>query len=91
MNAMEVIDLARQAGISASILLAPILVAALAIGIVMSLLQAITQVQDHAISFVPKLIAVGVVVFLFLPWMTDYFVQFASESIRRIPEVVFGG
>ena len=91
MNAMDVVDLARQAGLSGLVLLVPVLAVALIVGILMSLLQAVTQVQDHAISFVPKLLAIGLVLFLLLPWMTDYFVEFAAESIRQIPNLVFGG
>ncbi len=91
MDGMAVIDLARQACISAGILAAPVLVVALLVGVFMSILQAVTQVQDHAISFVPKLLAVGFVLFLLMPWMTDYFVEYAAESIRQIPAIVFGG
>ncbi len=82
MDAMNIIDLARQAAMSAGILVAPVLVVALAVGLLMSVLQAVTQVQDHAISFVPKLLAIGCALFLLMPWMTDYFVELMSESIR---------
>lgn len=91
MDPMNVIDLARQACLSAGVLVAPVLIVALAVGVFMSVLQAVTQVQDHAISFVPKLLAIGLVLFLLLPWMTDYFVEYAAESIRQIPSIVFGG
>lgn len=91
MDAMNIIDLARQAGMSAGILVGPVLIAALVVGVVMSVLQAVTQVQDHAISFVPKIVAIGCVLLLFMPWMTDYFVEFMTNSVRQIPAVVFGG
>lgn len=88
---MEIVDLARHACISGAVLLAPVLAVAMLVGIMMSLLQAVTQVQDQAISFVPKLLAIALVLFLLGPWMTDYFVEFVSESIRQIPQRVFGG
>ena len=71
MDGMNIIDLARQAGLSTGILVAPILIVALAVGVLMSVLQAVTQVQDHAISFIPKLLAIGCVLLLFMPWMTE--------------------
>ena len=91
MDTMDVIDLARQASLSAGVLIAPVLLVTLAVGVFMSVLQAVTQVQDHAISFVPKLLAIGFVLVLLMPWMTDYFVEYMSESIRQIPSIVFGG
>jgi flagellar biosynthetic protein FliQ len=57
----------------------------------MSLLQTVTQVQDQAISFVPKLIVVGLVVFAMMPWMADYYVQYAQDALTQIPSLVFGG
>lgn len=91
MNEMHWIDLARQACLSAGVMVAPVLVVALLVGTLMSVLQTITQVQDHAISFVPKLLAVGLVLVLLLPWMTDYFIEFTVESIQQIPALVFDG
>lgn len=91
MDGTNVVDLARQACLSAGVLLAPVLIVTLAVGVMMSVLQAVTQVQDHAISFVPKLLAIGFVLFLLMPWMTDFFVDYMAESIRQIPTIVFGG
>lgn len=91
MDSATLIDLLRQAFVTAGVLLTPVLVAALVVGIFISLLQAVTQVQDQAISFVPKLIAVGIVLMALMPWMTDYYVEYASDAIRQIPILVFGG
>ena len=91
MDAMHIIDLARQAGLSTGILVAPVLMVALIVGVLMSVLQAVTQVQDHAISFIPKLFAIGCVLLLCMPWMADYFVELMADSIRQIPSIVFGG
>ena len=86
-----VIDLARQTILSAGVLVAPVLLVAFTVGVLMSVLQAITQVQDHAVAFVPKLLAISMAICLLTPWMTDHFVEFLSQSIRQIPAVVFGG
>lgn len=85
------VDMMREAVIIGGVLVAPALITALVVGVVMSLLQAVTQVQDQAISFVPKLIVVAAVVLVMVPWMTEYFVAYAREAILRIPESFHGG
>ena len=91
MDTVQVIDVLRQTCIAAAVLAAPVLVASLLVGVFMSLLQAITQVHDQAISFVPKLIVVGVVILAMMPWMTDYYVEFTQDMFANIPSLVFGG
>lgn len=91
MDVMDVVDVARQAAIAGGVLMVPVLLVALLVGITMSVLQAITQVQDQAISFVPKLFAMGCACFVLAPWMTDYFVQWMATSIQQIPSLVLGG
>ena len=91
MDATALADALREATITGAILLGPALITALIVGTLMSVLQAITQVQDHAISFVPKIVGVGFVVFMLLPWLTDYYVEYARDTILQIPNVVLGG
>lgn len=91
MDSSSLIDVLRQAFIAAGVLLTPALVAALIVGVMMSLLQAVTQVHDQAISFVPKLVVVGIVLMALMPWMTEYYVEYAREAITQIPTIVFGG
>lgn len=85
-----VLDSIRQAIVTAAVLLGPAVIVALLVGVFMSLLQAITQVQDQAISFVPKLVVVGLVLLLLMPWMTEYYVEYARATFVGIPETVFG-
>ena len=91
MDTTVLVDMMREAVIIGGVLVAPALITALVVGVVMSLLQAVTQVQDQAISFVPKLIVVAAVVLVMVPWMTEYFVAYAREAILRIPESFHGG
>lgn len=91
MDTALTMELARQAIITAGILVMPVLLVALAVGCLMSLLQAVTQVQDGAISFVPKLLAVGTVLMVGMPWMSETLVDYARELILQIPSSVFGG
>ena len=91
MDAFTAIDMARQAILTTAILISPALAIALIVGCAMSLLQAVTQVQDQAISFIPKLLAVAATILLCLPWMVEYFVQYARQVIIHIPETILGG
>ena len=91
MDTSILLDIIRQAFVTTAILLGPAVVVALLVGVFMSLVQAVTQVQDQAISFVPKLVIVGVVLLVLMPWMTEFYVQYAREVILQIPENVFGG
>ena len=91
MDASAAVDMARQAIITTGVLIAPALVMALLVGSAMSLLQAVTQVQDQTISFIPKLLVVAATVVLCLPWMLDYFLQYARHVISQIPFTLFGG
>ena len=66
----------------------PMLLAALVTGLVISILQATTQIQEQTISFVPKILIVLVVVLLFGAWMFGSMQQFALEIFRLIPRMV---
>lgn len=65
----------------------PMLLAALVVGIVVSLLQAVTQVQEQSLTFIPKLVVVSVVFVLALPWMMRVLVEFTVGLFRALPSV----
>jgi len=83
-----VIQLARQAMITALLLSGPILVVALGVGLLVSVLQTVTQIQEQTVAFVLKLFAVGAVTFVLLPWSLSIAVGFASQLVRAIPAMV---
>jgi len=85
MSTADVMDIASQAIMLATKLALPILVVALAVGLLVSLLQSLTQVQDITMSFVPKLIAVAVVVILAGNWMLTELVSSTQELFSQIP------
>jgi len=64
---------------------APALLVGLAVGFLVSLFQAVTQVQEMTLVFVPKIIAVFVTLILALPWMMNLLVTFTEKLIREIP------
>lgn len=65
----------------------PMLFAALAVGIVISLMQAVTQVQEQSLTFIPKLVVVGLVFLIALPWMIRAMVEFTVGMLQSLPQV----
>jgi flagellar biosynthetic protein FliQ len=66
----------------------PALVASLAVGLGLGVLQAVTQVQEQTLTFVPKLVAVAAVLALLGGWMTGELVRFTTELWTSIPRLV---
>nr|WP_281397246.1 flagellar biosynthetic protein FliQ [Chitinivorax tropicus] len=66
-------------------LTAPVLLIAVAAGLVISIVQVITQIQDMSISFVPKLFAAAIALSIFGPWMLQVLLTFATQLIVSIP------
>jgi flagellar biosynthetic protein FliQ len=67
----------------------PVLVAALAVGLIISFLQAATQMQDHALSFIPKLVVTTIVILLLLPWGLGRLMEYTTDVIHEIPSTFF--
>lgn len=77
MSSGHAIDLVREALMLMLSLSFPILLAALVIGLVVSILQAVTQIQEQTLSFVPKILGMGLTAVLVFPWMAKKIVDFA--------------
>ena len=88
MDPAEITRLASESLWLALLVSAPVLVASLVTGTLVGLLQAVTQVQEHTISFVPRLIVVAVVLALGGEWMGSELVRFTSGLWESIPELV---
>ncbi len=83
-----VMHLTTQMFLVAAKLAGPTLAAALVVGVLVSLLQAVTQVQEMTLTFVPKILVVMAVVLLLGPWMLQALVEFATDLFTRLPELV---
>jgi flagellar biosynthesis protein FliQ len=70
-----------------AMLAAPILGVALAVGLVVSLFQAITSIQEMTLSYIPKMLAVGLVLLLLTPWLLQLIVDFTTNAFQFIPNV----
>ncbi|MBI5486314.1 MAG: type III secretion system export apparatus subunit SctS [Deltaproteobacteria bacterium] len=80
-----VLQLARDALVLSLVLSLPVLAASLLVGLVVSFLQAVTQIQDHALSFVPKILAVSVALAVSGAWMGGEIVRLASRLFSHLP------
>lgn len=87
MNDQFVLDLARQALLMALQLAAPFLIAALIVGLVMGILQSLTQIQEQTLAFVPKLVVIGLVFVLALPWMLQSLVAYTRTILIGLADM----
>ncbi|HEY7897937.1 MAG TPA: flagellar biosynthesis protein FliQ [Gemmatimonadaceae bacterium] len=88
MSHVLVVDLARNMIMTALLIAAPMLVVALAVGLIVSIIQAVTQIQEQTLSFVPKLVAVAVTFIIALPWIIQIMVKYTSELFRSLPSMI---
>jgi flagellar biosynthesis protein FliQ len=85
MDPETAIELGRQAIWTALIVSSPVLLAGLVVGLVIGLLQALTQIQEQTVSFVPKIVAMVLVLSLALPWLIGQMLQYSIDLITGIP------
>ena len=78
------VDLGRGALLLAIKLSFPILISGLLVGVVISVLQAATQIQEQSINQVPKMFTVAAVVFLILPWLMTMLVDYTVDLVREM-------
>ncbi|MDF1692915.1 MAG: flagellar biosynthesis protein FliQ [Zhongshania sp.] len=88
MNADTVIELGRQAMNVTVLLAAPLLLSALAAGLMIGMFQAATQIQDMTLSFIPKLVVLVLVLGLTGPWMLRQLVDYTTQLFEMIPGLV---
>lgn len=85
MTMTDALDLGRQTlGVVVLVCLPP-LGLGLLVGVCVSLIQAVTQLQDQTFSFIPKILAVAVALFVFGPWMLQTLVSFAGRIFHNLP------
>lgn len=84
----QVLDIARLALKTVVLLSAPMLVFGLVVGVVTNVFQAVTQITENTLSFVPKLAAMMVALVIFSPWMIDVIVDFTTQLFESIPLLI---
>ena len=80
-----VVAIGREALMLTIMIAAPMLLAGLIIGLTISVFQAITQIQEITLTFVPKILAVALALLIFLPWMFTMATDFARHMFEMIP------
>ena len=83
-----VIALSRDAIITALMISAPMLLIALGVGLVVSIIQSVTQIQEQTLTFVPKLVLVGAAFLVGLPWLLQILIKYTTQLFRGIPAMV---
>ncbi len=90
MTPSEVMRIGQEAMRMTLLLAAPVLLVSLVVGTIVSLLQAVTQVHEQTLSFLPKLISVLVVLAVGGGWMLEQTVAYATRSFDRAPAAIHG-
>ena len=84
MSADYAIDLIRRAILLALSVAGPMLLASLIVGLIVSLVQAVTQVQEQTLTFIPKIVMIAIIFALSLPWVITRMVQFVIGTINNL-------
>jgi flagellar biosynthetic protein FliQ len=87
-NDTSVIEIATQTLLVAAKISAPILLVTLALGLGVSLVQSVTQVQEHTLTFVPKLAGVALVILVAGNWMLAELMGFTTHLFDLIPDLI---
>ena len=85
MDVSHAVELARTAVMLTLLIGAPVMLMAVLVGLVISILQAVTQLQDQTLSFVPKIVAMLLTLLYVLPWAINQMVEYSTGLFRDIP------
>lgn len=82
-----VIDIGRQAIETTLLIAAPMLLVALVVGLVISIFQAATQINEQTMTFIPKIVGVFITLLIFAPWMLRKVTAFLTMIFNQLPNV----
>ena len=88
MDQDTVVSLATQAMTLAMEIAGPMLLVGLIIGLVVSIFQAVTSIQEQSLSFIPKIIGLAALIVILGPWMLDQLVNYAQNLYASIPQLI---
>lgn len=86
MSADQAVELGRSAVMLGLLIALPVLATAIVVGLVISILQAVTQIQDQTLSFVPKILAMFLATLYLLPWILAQLTEYSTALFRNIPQ-----
>lgn len=87
MNTSEVVQICRELVITTMMIAAPAVAVSLIVGLIVSIMQTITSVQEQTLTFAPRLFAVGVVFVLTLPWTLRVMMEFTDRMLIHAVEL----
>ena len=79
------IELGRKALLTTLMIGSPVLVAGMVVGLLIGLFQALTQIQEQTVAFVPKIVAMVLTLSIALPWLISLMLQYSTDLISSIP------
>ena len=86
----QILDLTHNAVKVGLMISSPMLLGALTVGILISIYQAVTQINEQTLTFIPKILVIVASLVIFAPWMSDTLTTFTRELIINIPNMVNG-
>ena len=88
MSELAIMTIVKKALVTGLLVAGPILIISLVVGLIISIFQATTQIQEQTLTFVPKLIAIIIVLVLGGPWMLNKLVMLTNELFQSISTIV---
>nr|WP_315199637.1 flagellar biosynthesis protein FliQ [uncultured Aquabacterium sp.] len=88
MDPQQVLTISRDGLLTMLTVVGPLVLVVLAVGLVVSIVQAATQIHEQTLSFVPKLLAAFATLAVAGPWMVSTLVEYIQQTLRSIPSVV---
>ncbi len=85
MNLDQAMDLVRSTLLLALVVSAPMLIIGLVVGIIVSMLQAVTQIQEQTLSFIPKIVAMIGSAILLMPWISHRLIEYSTAIFSNAP------
>ena len=87
MESQEVVSIARDFFLTGLLLVGPAVAVSLVVGLLISIFQTVTSIQEQTLTFAPRIIAVAAIICLMLPWSLRMMVEFTTRLMEKILEV----
>ena len=84
MNGSDVLEIARQSLLVILIVAGPVMLVTLVVGLSVSIIQSLVQIQESTLSFIPKIISLFLSLLLFFPFMSEHLVAFTQDIMNRV-------
>jgi flagellar biosynthetic protein FliQ len=84
MTEADVLDVARDAMMTMLLISAPMLIIGLVVGLIISVFQTLTHIQEMTLTFIPKILSIFAALILFMPWMLRQLIEFTQRVMDKI-------